>query len=152
TSWDIASGKNVKWKTPIAGIANSSPVVWGDRVFVTTAIGAANDKTFRTGLYGDVKPLDDLSEHTWKVYALDKSSGKILWEQTAFTGVPKVKRHPKSSQASSTPVTDGRHVVAVFGTVGLLAAWDVSGKPLWKKDLGVLDSGWFFDPEYQWGH
>jgi hypothetical protein len=150
--WDVASGKNIRWKTPIPGIANSSPIVWGDRVFVTTAVSKAGDTTFRTGLYGDVKPVDDLSEHEWKIYCLEKKTGKILWARTAFTGAPKVKRHTKSSQASSTPATDGRRVVASFGSVGLLVAWDVGGKELWRADLGVLDSGWFFDPSYQWGH
>jgi len=152
TEWNVANGKNVRWKTPIPGIANASPIVWGNRVFVVTAISSAGDKTFRTGLYGDVAPVNDLSEHTWKIYCLDKASGKILWEQTAFTGLPKVKRHPKASQANSTPVTDGTRVVALFGSIGMLAAWDMNGKPLWKVDVGVLDSGWFFDPTYQWGH
>ena len=150
--WDVASGKNIKWKTPIPGVATSSPVVWGDRVFAVTAISKAGDKTFKTGLYGDVKPVDDVSEHEWKIYSLDKASGKILWERTAFTGVPKTKRHTKSSQASSTPVTDGQRVVAVFGSAGVLIAWDFNGKELWRVDLGVLDSGWFFDPAFQWGH
>jgi outer membrane protein assembly factor BamB len=150
--WDVEKNHNVRWKTPIPGISTASPVVAGDRVFVVTAISSQGDTTFRTGLYGDVKPVDDLSEHTWKIFALDKGTGSILWERTAYTGVPKVKRHTKSSQANSTPVTDGRHVVAVFGSIGLLAAWDVEGKPLWTKDVGVMDSGWFFDPEYQWGH
>ena len=152
TEWDASTGKNIRWKTPIPGFATASPVVWGDTVFVVTAISSKGDTTFRTGLYGDVKPVDDLSEHTWKIYALDRTSGKIRWEQTAFTGLPKVKRHTKSTQANSTPATDGRHVVAVFGSIGLLAAWDVSGKPLWTQDIGVVDSGWFFDPTYQWGH
>ena len=149
--WDIAAGRNVRWKTPIPGIAVSSPVVWGDRVFVTTAIGSG-DQTFRTGLYGDVAPVNDLSTHTWRVYAVDRRSGKVLWQRDVFTGAPKVKRHTKSSQASSTPVTDGKHVVAVFGTVGMLVAFDVDGKPLWTRDIGVIDNGWFFDPTYQWGH
>ena len=152
TEWDVASGKNIKWKTPIPGIANSSPVIWGNRVFAVTAISKAGDNTFKTGLYGDVKPVDDLSEHQWKIYALDKASGKILWERTAVTATPKTKRHTKSSQASSTPVTDGKRVVAVFGSAGVLAAWDFNGKELWRVDLGVLDSGWFFDPAFQWGH
>ncbi len=150
--WDVDTKQNVLWKTPIPGISNASPIVWGNRVFVVTAVSSAGDKTFRTGLYGDVKPVDDLSEHTWKIYSLDKASGKILWEDTAFTGVPKYKRHPKASQANSTPVTDGRRVVAVFGSIGLLAAWDMNGKPLWKQDIGALNTGWFFDPDYQWGH
>ena len=150
--WDAASGRNVRWKTPIPGFATASPVIWGDRVFVVTAISSKGDTTFRTGLYGDVKPVEDLSEHTWKIYALDRTTGRIAWERTAFTGVPKVKRHTKSTQANSTPVTDGRHVVAFFGSIGLMAAWDVGGKPLWTKDVGVVDNGWFFDPTYQWGH
>ena len=108
TEWDVASGKNIKWKTPIPGVANSSPIVWGNRVFATTAISKAGDNSFKTGLYGDVKPVDDLSPHEWKIYCLDKATGKILWERTAVTGAPKTKRHTKSSQASSTPVTDGR--------------------------------------------
>ena len=152
TEWDVASGKNIKWKTPIPGIANSSPVIWGDRVFAVTAISKAGDTTFKTGLYGDVKPVDDLSEHQWKIFALDKTSGKILWERAAVTALPKTKRHTKSSQASSTPVTDGKRVVAVFGSAGVLAAWDFNGKELWRVDLGALDSGWFFDPAFQWGH
>jgi outer membrane protein assembly factor BamB len=152
SEWDVASGRNIKWKTAIPGIANSSPIVWGNRVFVTTAISKAGDKSFRTGLYGDVKPVDDLSEHEWKVFALDKSTGKIVWERTAFVGAPKTKRHTKATQANSTPATDGRRVVAAFGSIGLLIAWDMNGKELWRVDTGVLDSGWFFDPSFQWGH
>jgi hypothetical protein len=152
SEWNVATGTNVRWKTPVPGIAISSPIVWGDRVFVTTAVGSSADKTFRTGLYGDVKPVDDLSEHTWKMVCLDKATGKVLWERTAFTGTPKVKRHPKSTQANSTPVTDGKRVVAVFGSIGLLAAWDINGAPLWTQKIGVIDSGWFLDPTYQWGH
>ncbi len=155
TEWNAETGANIRWKTPIPGFATASPVVWGQRVFVVTAVSARDDaeaKTFRTGLYGDVKPVDDLSEHTWKIYALDKASGTVLWERTAFTGAPKVKRHTKSTQANSTPATDGIRVVALFGSVGRLVAWDMAGRELWNVDIGVLDSGWFFDPTYQWGH
>ena len=150
--WDVATGKNIKWKTPVPGIANSSPIVWGTRIFVTTAISKAGDKTFRTGAYGDVKPVDDLSEHEWKIYCLDKTTGKVLWERTAFKGVPGVKRHTKGTQANSTPATDGRRVVAAFGSAGVLVAWDMNGKEQWRASLGTLDSGWFFDPTFQWGH
>ena len=152
SDWDIASGRNVKWKTPIPGIAVSSPIIWGDRVFVTTAVGADADKTFRTGLYGDVAPVEDLSAHTWRVYGVDRRTGAIVWQRDVFSGTPKVKRHPKSSQANSTPATDGTHVVAIFGSIGVLACFDVNGKPLWQRDVGVIDNGWFFDPTYQWGH
>ncbi|MGH9347288.1 MAG: PQQ-binding-like beta-propeller repeat protein [Vicinamibacterales bacterium] len=149
--WDVATGRNVRWKTPIPGMAVSSPIVWGERVFVTSAVGGG-DKTFRTGLYGDVKPVDDLSTHTWTIYALDRRTGAVVWDRDVVTGAPRVKRHPKSSQASSTPATDGTHVVAVFGSIGVLACYDVSGRKLWQRDIGAIDSGWFFDPTFQWGH
>jgi outer membrane protein assembly factor BamB len=150
--WDVDTKQNITWKTPIPGISNASPIVWGDRVFVVTAISSAGNNSFKPGLYGDVAPVEDVSEHSWKLYCLDKNTGKVLWERVAFTGAPKVKRHTKSSQANSTPVTDGKRVVAVLGSIGLLAAWDMDGKPLWTEQIGVIDSGWFFDPEYQWGH
>ena len=152
TEWDIDTQQNIQWKTPVPGISTASPVVWGNRIFVVTAVSSAEDKTFRTGLYGDVASVKDLSEHTWKIYCLDKATGKIVWERDAFKGLPKVKRHTKSSQANSTPVTDGQRVVAIFGSIGMLAAWDMNGKPLWTTDVGVIDSGWFFEPDTQWGH
>jgi outer membrane protein assembly factor BamB len=150
--WDVATGRNIKWKTPIPGIANSSPIVWGNRVFTTTAVSSGGDNTFKTGLYGDVKPVDDLSSHTFKIYCLDTVTGRVVWERTAFTGAPRTKRHTKASQANSTPATDGQRVVAVFGAIGALVAWDMNGRELWRVDLGILDSGWFLDPSYQWGH
>ena len=151
-TWDLASGTNIKWSTPMPGVANSSPVVWGDRIFVATAISSKAGDSIKTGEYGDVKSTDDLSEHTWKMYCLDKTTGKILWEQVVLKGAPKVKRHTKGSQASSTPATDGKHVVAVFGSIGLIVAYDMTGTLAWKKDVGVMDNGWFFDPTTQWGH
>jgi outer membrane protein assembly factor BamB len=151
-NWNVASGQNVRWKTPIPGLGVSSPIVVGSRVFVTTAVPASGDTKIRTGLYGDVKPVDDVGEHTWKVYALDSRGGRILWQRDVFKGVPKTKRHPKSSQASATPVSDGRHVVAAFGSIGLLICYDVEGGLLWQRELGVVDSGWFFDANFQWGH
>jgi outer membrane protein assembly factor BamB len=153
TRWDIDTGENVRWRTPIPGIANSSPVIWGDRVFVTTAISGAGDDTVRTGLYGDTTPVDDLSTHSFRVYALDKTSGEILWERQLYERPPLTKRHTKSSQANSTPVVDDDHVVVVFGAIGKVACLDHYGNLLWEQDLGgALDSGWFFDPSYQWGH
>lgn len=150
TRWNAESGEGVLWKAPIPGLAVSSPIVWGDKVFLTTAISGDPNASLRHGLYGDVEPSKDLSPHSWRVYALDKATGKVLWERTAHEGAPKTKRHPKASQASSTPATDGRYLVAFFGSEGL-HAYDLSGKPLWKRDLGVLNAGWFFDPDYSWG-
>ncbi len=148
--WNAATGENILWKTPLAGVAVSSPIVWGDRVFVSTAVSSDPSSGIRTGLYGDVEPAKDVSKHLWKLVALDRRTGKVLWERVAHEGIPKTKRHPKSSQATATPVTDGRHVIVSFGSEGLYA-YDIDGKLLWTKDLGVLNAGWFYDPDYEWG-
>ena len=148
--WNAPAGENVAWKTPVDGVAVSSPIVWGDRVFVSTALSSDPKQGIRTGQYGDVEPVADASKHTWRLVALDKATGKVVWDKVAYEGIPKTKRHPKSSQASATPVTDGTHVIVSFGSEGLYS-YDFSGKLLWKKDLGVLNSGWFFDPDYEWG-
>src|SRR6202171_945704 len=148
--WTAPAGENVAWKTPVPGLAVSSPIVWGDRVFVSTAVSSDPAAGIKTGLYGDVQPSADLSKHSWRLIALDTRSGKVLWDRVAFEGIPKTKRHPKSSQASPTPVTDGRRVIVSFGSQGLYA-YDFDGKLLWKRDLGVLNAGWFYDPDYEWG-
>ncbi|MFY9571653.1 MAG: PQQ-binding-like beta-propeller repeat protein [Blastocatellia bacterium] len=150
TAWDATKGTNILWKTPIPGLAHASPVVWGDKVFVTTAVSSKGNEYFRHGLFGDVDSDKDTSKHSWHVYALDKRTGKIIWDRIAVEGVPKIKRHIKSTHASSTPATDGKNVVAFFGSEGLYC-YDVNGKLIWKKDLGLLDAGWFYDPDYQWG-
>jgi hypothetical protein len=101
--WDVAKGTNIVWTSEIPGLAVSSPVVWGGRIFVTTAVSADPNQKWRTGLYGDTDSAPDRSSHQWKVLALDKKTGKVLWEQSAHQGIPKTKRHPKSSQASPSP-------------------------------------------------
>ena len=106
----MPKGTNVIWKTPIPGLGLSSPVVWGDQLFVTTAISGRKDATLKPGLYGDIDSGTDDTSHEWRVYALDKKTGAILWQRTRHTGVPKVKRHMKNSHANSTLATDGeRH-------------------------------------------
>ena len=150
SAWDGEAGTNIRWKTPIPGIALSSPVIWGQHVFIATATSEAGDDTFRTGLYGDVDSVEDDSTHVWKVYALDKASGEVLWQREASRGTPKVKRHLKSSHVNSTPATDGKRLVVLFPSEGLFC-YDFDGKLLWQQDLGVLGSGWFFDPTYEWG-
>jgi outer membrane protein assembly factor BamB len=149
-TWNVATGQNVLWKAPIDGLAVSSPIVWGDRVFVSTAVSSDPAAKIRTGLYGDVQPVGDVSKHAWRLIALDRRNGKVLWDRVAIEGTPKTKRHPKSSQASATPVTDGQRVIVSFGSEGLYA-YDFDGKLLWKRDLGVLNAGWFYDPDYEWG-
>jgi outer membrane protein assembly factor BamB len=149
-TWDAPKGINVRWKTPIPGLGHSCPVVWGDRVFVTTAVSGDPNPKLRIGNYGDVDSVNDTSKHSWQVFCLDRDSGKILWSRTAFEGVPKIKRHLKGSQANCTPATDGKRVVVCFGCEGLYC-YDFTGKLLWQRDLGTLDSSFAIDVQYEWG-
>ncbi len=147
--WDAESGKHVAWKTPIPGLGHSSPVIWGDRLFLTTAVSGA-DAELKVGLYGDGQSAADSGPQSWRVLSIDKNNGELLWQRTAHQGRPKIQRHPKASHASSTPATDGRHVVAMFGSEGL-HGYTIDGKLLWRKDFGVLHSGSFRSPDAQWG-
>ena len=148
--WNPATGENILWRTPLPGLAHSSPVVWGERIFVTTSVSSDPAATFRPGLYGDGDASEDRSEHRWLLYALDKRTGRILWERVAHRGVPADQRHIKSTYANSTPATDGRVVVAWFGSQGV-HAYDVNGRFLWKVDLGRLNLGAYDIPSYEWG-
>ncbi len=148
--WNGKTGENILWRTPIPGLAHSSPVVWGNRVFVTSATSSDPNATFRPGLYGDGDASKDQSNHRWMIYAVDKRTGKIIWERIAHQGVPVNKRHIKSTYANSTPATDGRIVVAWFGSQGV-HAYDVNGRFLWKVELGRLDLGAYDIPTYEWG-
>jgi outer membrane protein assembly factor BamB len=148
--WDAKTRENILWQTPIPGLAHSSPVVWGDRIFVTSAVSSDPKASFKPGLYGDGDASKDRSPQRWMIYAIDKASGKIVWERVAHQGVPLEKRHIKSTYANSTPATNGRIVVAWFGSEGV-HAYDVNGKFLWKVDLGRIDLGAYDIPTYEWG-
>jgi outer membrane protein assembly factor BamB len=148
--WDVTTRDNVLWRTAIPGLAHSSPVVWGDHVFVTSAVSSDPKATFKPGLYGDGDASKDRSPQRWMIYAIDKQSGKIVWERVAHQGVPLEKRHIKSTYANSTPATNGRIVVAWFGSQGV-HAYDINGKFLWKVELGRIDLGAYDIPTYEWG-
>ena len=148
-TWDVPNNKNVKWRVGVPGLAHSSPVVWGNQVCTASAV-SAKPAELRVGLYGDIGSARDNGEHRWVVVCYDKHTGKQLWERAAHVGIPKVQRHTKATHASSTLATDGRYIVAFFGSEGLYA-YDMKGTLLWKKDFGVLDSGYFMAPEAQWG-
>ena len=150
TTWDVEKSINVRWKTEIPGLGHSSPIVWGDRIFVTTAITSDTQTEFTHGATQTTASAKDDTKHTWRVYCLSKQNGGVLWQQTAFEGVPKAKRHVKGSQANSTPATDGERVIALFGAEGLYC-YSFLGKLLWKQDLGVLDGGWSSDAAAHWG-
>ena len=149
-SWDVAASKGVKWKTAIPGLAHSSPIVWDDRVFVTTAVSDDPQPYLRVGLYGESPEHPEDIPHDFRVYCLDKKTGAIVWQQTAYRGVPRVKRHIKATHANCTPATDGKHIVAFFGSEGLYG-YDMNGSLLWKKDVGVLDAGPPNAGDLQWG-
>jgi len=148
--WNGETGENVLWKTAVAGLAHSSPIVWRDRIFVTSAVSSRGGASFRPGLYGDGDASDDRSSQKWTLLAIDKHTGARLWERVAFEGVPVDKRHVKSTYASATPATDGRIVVASFGSQGVYA-YDVEGNFLWKVDPGRLNLGAYDIPTFEWG-
>jgi outer membrane protein assembly factor BamB len=156
TTWDLENGVNIKWKTPIPGLAHSSPIIWGDRVFVTSAVpktdnGVAFLHGTAAGSTADAanRMTKDSVVHSWRVFALEKQSGRIVWERVAHEGVPRTARHVMASQADPTPATDGQHLVVFFGSEGLYC-YDLNGKLLWHRDLGPLTSGYIVDPTYEW--
>lgn len=148
-TWNVETGQNVRWQTPLPGLSHASPVISGDRVYVATAVGQG-DAELKVGLYGDVEPLTENSPHQWRLLAIERASGKVLWDVLGHEAVPRVKRHPKSTHCNSTPATDGKRIVTLFGSEGLFC-FDTDGKLVWKMDLGPMDSGFFSIPTAQWG-
>jgi len=149
-SWNVETGENILWRTVIPGLAHSSPIVWGDRIYVTTAISQDPKATFKPGLYGDGDASTDRSSQRWELVAIDKRTGRIAWERVAHEGVPRNKRHMKSTYASATPVTDGRVIVAWFGSEGVYA-FNMDGSPRWTVDIGRVNMGAYDIPTYEWG-
>ena len=148
--WNPATGDGILWRTTIPGLAHSSPIVWNDTVFVTSAISSRKDATFKPGLYGAGDADADRTPQRWMLYAIDKRTGTIRWERTAAQGEPLNLRHIKSTYASASPATDGRIVVAWFGSQGVFA-YDLAGHLRWKVDLGRVDMGAYDIPSYEWG-
>jgi outer membrane protein assembly factor BamB len=125
--------KNVRWKVEIPGRGSSSPVVWGDRVFVLTAIPASASGAGTHTPRGGITPRET---HRFVVYAFDRATGKIAWERIAREAQPHEATHPDNGTwASSSAATDGQHVFAFFESFGLYA-YDMNGTPVWQKDLG----------------
>ena len=144
TEWSAT--RNVKWKTPIAGRGHSSPIVWGKKIFLTTALdgqvipGRTAGVTHKLSDGTDFVHPDAVGanlNHTFKVICIDRGTGKILWERVAYEGPVKDSRHKVASFASSTPATDGKLVFAFFGSEGQYA-YDYSGKLVWKRYLGTI--------------
>ena len=140
--------ENVVWKTPIDGLGWSSPVVWGNRIFVTTVVSTGQIEEPRMGLYfpygtpraapGYPQPKDgermerSKDAHQWLVYAIDVDDGHLVWRTTVNVGLSGFDRHLKNSYASETPVTDGKRIYAYFGNIGVFAL-DMDGTLVWEK-------------------
>jgi outer membrane protein assembly factor BamB len=141
TQWDLS--KNVKYKVEVPGLGHSSPIVWGERIFVTTAVNADPAEADWQKGFPRVERKPDASEISWKVLCYDRDTGKLLWEQTAIRRKPVNQRHTKNSYASQTPVTDGKYVYAFFADQGMYC-YDFKGKLIWSQDLGgfTMRNGW----------
>ena len=137
--------EHIAWTVEIPGRGWSSPIVWGDRVFVTTAVAEGDVEMPKKGLYlGGNRDTPSDKVHQWRIYCIDYNSGKILWDAVAHKGLPKYALHIKNSHASETPVTDGERVYAYFGNVGLFC-YDFNGNLLWSKRWDAVKT------RYSWG-
>jgi len=134
---------NVAWTTPIPGRGWSSPVVWGDRIFLTSVISSQDPGAPKTGLYDGGPQSIPAGDHRWMVYALDWASGEVLWEREVHRAHPDKARHLKNSYASETPVVDAERVYAYFGNLGVFS-FDHDGEPQWSKELAHVTTrnGW----------
>jgi outer membrane protein assembly factor BamB len=137
--------KNVVWKIDVPGRGWSSPVVWGERIFLTTVVRDGTVEEPKKGLYfGGERPKPSTDEHHWIVLCLDWKTGKTLWQREVHKGPPAGPIHVKNTYASETPITDGERVYAPFGNVGLFC-FDLNGKELWSQKWGS------FKMRYGWG-
>ena len=130
--------RNVRWKTPLPGKGHSTPVVWGDRVFVTTAVPTGEPLSARSkDPHGAHNNEHARRRQKFVVLAIDRRDGTLLWQTTVHTEQPHESTHVSGSWASASPVTDGRVVIASFGSSGLYGL-DVHGELLWRADLGRM--------------
>ena len=133
--------ENVVWKTDIPGLGWSSPVVWDDHVFVTSAVSTGKELAPIPGLYDpgdDQGSIKSSSVHRWMVYDVDFTTGKIRWATEMRNGAPPIARHIKNTYASETAVTDGERVYVHLGTIGILAALDMKGQVVWVREIGAF--------------
>lgn len=137
--------QNVAWSTTVPGMGWSSPVVWGDKIFLTSVIRDGEVEPPKKGLYfgGERKTPSTNTQH-WMVFAFDWQTGKKVWEKQVHEGSPSTSVHLKNTYASETPVTDGERVYAYFGNLGLFCL-DWNGKELWSQKFG------HFKTRYGWG-
>ena len=135
--------ENVAWVTDVPGLGWSSPIVWGDSVFLTSVVSDAEVETPEGGLYFGGERPTPTAVHRWRVYALNVTTGEFRWQRDVRTGVPSRSRHLKNTFASETPVTDGERIYVFFGNVGLYCL-DMSGQILWSREMEPVETrlGW----------
>lgn len=148
-TWVESGDDGILWKTEIPGLGHSSPIVWGDRIFLTTAVGS-QDAAFNPEASSGRTVFGGEEEQEWRLFCIDRGTGRVLWNRLIRRGVPRLHRHQKGSHANETPATDGRHVVTFLGSEGLFV-YDFEGKSLWRRDLGLIDAGYVGRPEFEWG-
>ncbi len=149
-TWNVETGENVRWQTVLPGLAHASPIVWQDRVYIATVVKPGGKADLKVGLYGAGDSYKEAEAHQWRLLCLDKITGKVIWDQLGHEAVPRLERHTKATHCNSTPATDGKRIVAMFGSEGLFC-FDMNGQRLWHKDLGKLHAGPFDAPSMQWG-
>lgn len=137
---DPANGpaEQILWQADVPGLGHSSPVISGKRIFLLTAIASQGDAPLKVGAGGRPEAADDNGEQTWVVLCYDKQTGQELWRQVARKGLPRATRHAKATHANTSVAVQGDRVVAFFGSEGLYC-YDLDGKLLWSRDLGVVD-------------
>jgi len=138
----------IRWMTPIPGLGHSSPIIWGDRVFVATAVRESGEAPLRLGLFGDSTGADDNVAQRWMIFCLNAKSGRIIWEHVVTEGRPRAGRHVKATHANTTLATDGTNLVAFFGSEGV-HVYSLDGAHRWSRDLGLINVskygiGWGF--------
>jgi outer membrane protein assembly factor BamB len=142
TSWNadstIGEIEGISWRTNVPGLGHSSPIVFGDRIFLTTAIADEGRAPLKISAGGKPTAADDNGEQSWVVLCYNKLTGAEVWRKTAHKGIPRASRHVKATHANTTLATDGRHLVAFFGSEGLYC-YNLDGELLWKRDLGVIN-------------
>ena len=146
-SWDVETGANVAWKLAIPGQSYASPITWGDTVFVVTVTSAGQE----AGQDNEAKENGQPLEYRWEVWSIHLRTGGVLWRKVVHSATWPAEKSNQIPQPHSTPATDGKVVVAMFGTQGLHAL-TTSGELLWKKDFGKLNIGDFEGPDSSWYH
>ncbi len=139
--WDEKT--NIKWKAPLVGKGSATPIVWGDQVFVVTAVDTGRVADAKDIPKPDptlqIKTKPPKTYHQFIVMAFDRQTGKLRWQHTAAEKVPHEGKHGSHSYAAGSPTTDGKFLYVSFGSFGIYC-YDLDGKPQWQRDLGRLNT------------